>query len=77
MHVCMHACIIAGFLLRDHEPQSLPTYLSSSGPVAHKAEVNLLHLVLSAATPKAGITYHAQPVAESLRITVDTSGTFI
>ena len=28
----------------------LPTYLSSSGPVAHKAEVNLLHLVLSAAT---------------------------
>ena len=25
-------------------------YLSSSGPVAHQAEVNLLHLVLSAAT---------------------------
>ena len=25
-------------------------HLSSSGPVAHKAEVNLLHLVLSAAT---------------------------
>ena len=35
---------------RCHGGKKLPTYLSSSGPVAHKAEVNLLHLVLSAAT---------------------------
>ena len=40
---------ISNKLSQKHQ-HSLPTYLSSSGPVAHKAEVNLLHLVLSAAT---------------------------
>ena len=34
----------------EHQHMFTSPHLSSSGPVAHKAEVNLLHLVLSAAT---------------------------